>query len=69
MDEVTGDFSPVARREVPQSNDDAGLDTWYYGPNLTPEQLREYAFSVSDREDPLREFAEACRKELARLDW
>jgi hypothetical protein len=41
----------------------------YFGPNLTPEQVREYALSLSKREDPLKVFAEACRKELAGLTW
>jgi hypothetical protein len=39
----------------------------YFGPNMTPEQLQAYALSPSDREDPLKAFAEACRKELAGL--
>jgi hypothetical protein len=39
----------------------------YFGPKLTPEQLREYALSISDEQDPMKGFAEACREELARL--
>jgi hypothetical protein len=41
----------------------------YFGPNMTPEQLQAYALSLSHREDPLKVFAEACRKELAGLAW
>jgi hypothetical protein len=39
----------------------------YFSPNMTPEQLRDYA--LSGRGDPLKAFAEACRKELAALTW
>lgn len=40
----------------------------YFNPNLTPEQVQAYALSISEHEDPLEGFAEACRKELAGLD-
>ena len=39
----------------------------YFGPNMTAQQLQEYALTLSDREDPLKVFAEACRKELGGL--
>jgi len=38
----------------------------YVGPKMTREQIDEYALSKT-REDPLKEFAEACREELAEL--
>jgi hypothetical protein len=41
----------------------------YFAPNMSPEQLQGYALSLSDREDPLKAFAEACREELAALTW
>jgi hypothetical protein len=41
----------------------------YFSPNMTPEQLRDHALSLSEHEDPLKAFAEACRKELAGLTW
>jgi hypothetical protein len=41
----------------------------YFGPNMTREQLQEYALSLSEHEDVLKAFAEACRKELAGLTW
>lgn len=39
----------------------------YFRPNLTPEQMQNYA--LSEHENPLKAFAEACRKELAGLTW
>lgn len=39
----------------------------YFGPNMTPEQMQAYV--LSEHEDPLKAFAEACRKELAGLSW
>jgi hypothetical protein len=39
----------------------------YVGPKLTREQIHEYALSRKN-EDPLKKFAEACRKELAELE-
>src|SRR5262245_7546421 len=43
----------------------------YYGTNLAPEQLREFALSVMEnpleREDPLKPFSTACRAELDAL--
>jgi len=40
----------------------------YFGPNLTTkEQMRDYALTMKDEDDLLKDFAEACRAELARL--
>ncbi|HUL67144.1 MAG TPA: hypothetical protein VLW55_21290 [Burkholderiaceae bacterium] len=38
----------------------------YAGPKLTLEQIQQYALS-GENEDPLKKFAEACRKELAEI--
>jgi hypothetical protein len=38
----------------------------YVGPKMTREQIMEYALSKG-REDPMKKFADACRKELAEL--
>src|SRR5262245_44383003 len=40
----------------------------YFSPNLTTkEQMRDYALSLKDENDPLKDFAEACRAELEML--
>lgn len=39
----------------------------YFGPNVTKEELQELVLTM--KEDPLRIFSEACRYELARIQY
>jgi hypothetical protein len=41
----------------------------YVGPNITKEELRTLVLSLKDDEDPLKVFSEACRNELAKLQY
>jgi hypothetical protein len=41
----------------------------YFGPNATKEELRTFALSMKDDDDPLKVFSEACRAELAELHY
>ena len=38
----------------------------YFGPNLSPEELRQTVLARAD--DPLKQFSEACRRELRMLE-
>ena len=38
----------------------------YFGPNLSPDELRQTVLERSD--DPLKDFSEACRRELRMLE-
>jgi hypothetical protein len=41
----------------------------YFGPNITKEEMRAFALSMKDDDDPLKVFSEACRIELAKLQY
>jgi hypothetical protein len=60
-DEVVAAADEAVKRIVQQ----------YFAPNLRPDELREFALTqfkmTARREDPLRPFAEACRRELKDL--
>jgi hypothetical protein len=41
----------------------------YFGPNLSKDELRALTLSMREEDDPLKLFSEACRRELAELQY